>query len=137
MWPESVWVAPEQAARAQELLAQPQAGAAAEAVRQPPPPVQWKMREGGMLDVEGDTQAVRQWLEGAGIPTGALMDGPGKVVVTAGSVELDVGFSRSGRTGCVRRQAEAGPRAGHGPLTPPGGARQAGRPATCAGHWTR
>lgn len=40
-----------------------------------------------MLDVEGDTQAVRQWLEGAGIPAGAMTDGPGKVVVTAGSVE--------------------------------------------------
>lgn len=87
MWPESVWVAPEQAARAQEVLVQPQVGAAADAVRQLPPQVQLKMREGGMLDVEGDTQAVRQWLEGAGIPTGALMDGPGMVVVTAGSVE--------------------------------------------------
>lgn len=87
MWPDSVWVAPEQATRAQEVLAQPQPGAAADAVRQQPPPVQMKLREGGMLDVEGDTQAVRQWLEGAGIPTGALMDGPGTVVVTAGSVE--------------------------------------------------
>ncbi|CAN7488584.1 hypothetical protein LJR066_003159 [Acidovorax sp. LjRoot66] len=87
MWTDSVWVAPEQAARAQQVLAQPQPGAAADAVRQPPPPVQMTMREGGMLDVEGDTQAVRQWLEGAGIPKGAMMDGPGKVVVTAGSVE--------------------------------------------------
>ncbi|MGV3680213.1 MAG: hypothetical protein ACO1PM_10870 [Acidovorax sp.] len=86
MWPDSVWVAPEQAARARQVLASPQPGTAVDAVRQPPQ-VQMKMRRGGMLDVEGDPQAVRQWLEVAGIPTGALVDGPGKVVVTAGSVE--------------------------------------------------
>lgn len=86
MWPDSVWVAPEQAARARQVLASPQPGTAVDAVRSPPQ-VQMKMRRGGMLDVEGDPQAVRQWLEVAGIPTGALMDGPGKVVVTAESVE--------------------------------------------------
>ncbi|MDZ7863182.1 hypothetical protein [Acidovorax sp.] len=87
MWLDSVWVAPEQAARAQQVLAQPQPGAAADAVRQPPPPVQMTMREGGMLDVEGGTKAVRQWLEDAGVPRGAMTDGPEGVIVTAGSVE--------------------------------------------------
>ena len=87
MWLDSVWVGPEQAARAQQVLAQPQPGADADAERQSPPPAQMKMREGGMLDVEGDTQAVRQWLEDAGIPGGAMTDGPEGVIVTAGSVE--------------------------------------------------
>jgi len=87
MWLDSVWVGPEQAARAQQVLAQPQPGADAGAVRQPPPSVQMKMREGGMLDVEGDTKAVRQWLEDAGVPRGAMTDGPEGVIVTAGSVE--------------------------------------------------
>ncbi|WP_162262272.1 hypothetical protein, partial [Acidovorax sp. Root219] len=45
------------------------------------------MREGGMLDVQGDTKAVRQWLEDAGVPRGAMTDGPEGVIVTAGSVE--------------------------------------------------
>ena len=70
MWTDSVWVAPEQAARAREVLAQPQPGAAVDAVRQSPPPVQLKMREGGMIGVEGYTQALRQWLEDVGIPGG-------------------------------------------------------------------
>ena len=87
MWLDSVWVGPEQAARAQQVLAPPQPGADADAERQSPPPAQMKMREGGMLDVEGDTQAVRQWLEDAGIPGGAMTDGPEGVIVTAGSVE--------------------------------------------------
>lgn len=69
------------------MLAPLQLGADADAVRQLPPPVQMKMGEGGMLDVEGDTKAVRQWLEDAGIPGGAMTDGPEGVIVTAGSVE--------------------------------------------------
>lgn len=82
----SLLVAPEQAAQAQRALAalSPEA---ANALKRQPPPVLMKMREGDMLDVEGDTQAVRQWLEDAGIPPGAMIDGDGKVVVTAGSVE--------------------------------------------------
>ncbi|WP_057203430.1 hypothetical protein, partial [Acidovorax sp. Root217] len=87
MWLDSVWVGPEQAARAQQVLAPVQPGADADAVRQPPPSVQMSMREGGMLDVQGDTKAVRQWLEDAGVPRGAMTDGPEGVIVTAGSVE--------------------------------------------------